>query len=100
MNPILWTSFEVKRWILSLESKRYNKYINKFNYINGMLLRYITSSDLSHLISDEKDRETFEGHIRNLFPIENRRILYPYSSREEMLESLILPVVDIICKSD
>jgi hypothetical protein len=100
MDPKYWTSEEVKSWIQVIENKRYQKYVNNFKYVNGLLLRYITSMELGQRISNETDRVDFENHLRLLFPVENRQILFPFHSREDMIDSLIIPVVEINCGYD
>lgn len=93
---ITWNAKQVQQWISSLEDGRYIKYIDQFKTISGVLLRYITRMELMYRIKDDNDREDLEKHIISLFPFENKKILYPFESREDMIDSQIESIVDTL----
>jgi hypothetical protein len=98
--PPFWTYKQVQKWIDSLDNGKYVKYSKYFKNINGILLRYMTSMELNHRIIDEKDRQDFEAHLRVLFPVKNRKILFPTYSQAQLIESMTSPVVEINCDYD
>jgi|SRR6516165_2550380 hypothetical protein len=94
IQPIFWLNKQVIQWIISLDDGRYKKYLPKFKFTTGLILRYMNFVELNEKIADDEDRDDFEIHLRQLFPME-RKLLFPHNSREQMLDSMTIPLVEI-----